>query len=124
MVDFITYVNKNDFTNMKMRLNRHFETIDNLDMKSIKIYYIKMLQNILHGTWGAIHTHFRINRTRKIPLNNSVDLKGNKITKSRSIGPGTSVTTTPYTNGNVNLINFIYVLLICQNKWHLTIFGT
>jgi len=104
VVDFITYVNKNNFTNMKMKLDRHFETIDDLDMKSIKIYYIKMLQNILQGTWGAIHTHFRMNRTRKIPMNNSVDLKGNKITKSRSIGPGTSVTSNsaPYSNTNVN----------------------
>jgi hypothetical protein len=99
VVDFITYVNKNNFTNMKMKIDRHFETIDDLDMKSIKIYYIKMLQNILQGTWGAIYNNFRIMRSRKIPLNNSVDLKGNKITKSRSIGPGTSVTAS-YSNAN------------------------
>ena len=91
VVDFITYVNKNSFTNLKMKLDRHFETIDDLDMKSIKIYYIKMLQNILQGTWGAIYTHFRSKRTRKIQLNNSVDLKGNKISKSRSVGPGSIV---------------------------------
>ena len=104
VVDFITYVNKNNFTNMKMKLDRHFETIDDLDMKSIKIYYIKMLQNILQGTWGAIYNNFRIMRNRKIPLNNSVDLKGNKITKSRSIGPGTSETSYSNVNAGSNLI--------------------
>jgi hypothetical protein len=104
VVDFITYVNKNNFTIMKMKLDRHFETIDDLDMKSIKIYYIKMLQNILQGTWGAIYTHFRAIRNRKIPLNNSVDLKGNKITKSRSIGPGTSETSYSNVNAGSNLI--------------------
>jgi len=94
VVDFITYVNNNNFASSKMRLSRHFETIDEINMTSIKIYYIKILQNILLGTWGAVFMHFKSNRVPRILSNDSVDTKGNKIasvnniSKVRSIGPG------------------------------------
>ena len=91
VIDFIIYVVQNNFTNSKMRLNRHFETIDDIDMKIIKTYYIKLLQNILEGTWGAIYTYFKSVRAQRISNNFKVDSKGNKIEKTRSIGPGVSV---------------------------------
>ena len=91
VTDFIIYVLKNNFTNTKMRLHRHFETINDVDMKNIKTYYIKLLQNILEGTWGAIYTHFRSIRSCRINTNSKIDAKGNKIEKTRSIGPGVSV---------------------------------
>ena len=92
VVGFITYVNKNNFANNKMRLVRHFESLDDVNMTNIKIYYIKLLQNILQGTWGAVYLNFKTNRVPRIVSNESVDVKGNKIAKSKSIGPGVNST--------------------------------
>jgi hypothetical protein len=88
VVEFISYVIKNNYCSTKVRLNRHFETLDDVNMKNIKIYYVKMLQNILNGTWGAIYTYFMHARKARILNNNTVDAKGNKITKVKSVGPG------------------------------------
>ena len=88
IAEFITFVNKNNYANLRMKLIRHFETLDDVNMTNIKLYYIKMLQNILQGTWGAVYMNFKIMRKQKILNNTTVDLNGNKITKSHSIGPG------------------------------------
>ena len=86
--EFITYVVKNTFAKTKMRLDRYFENLDDINMKNIKIYYIQLLQNILGGTWGEIYTYFKHSRKPRISNNDTIDPKGNKITKSRSLGPG------------------------------------
>ena len=101
VVEFITFVNKNNFSNSKMKLLRYFESIDDINMTNIKIYYIKLLQNIMSGTWGAVYNNFRISRKTRIPLNNTIDPKGNKIKKSSSIGPGIN-TNTNHTLNNLN----------------------
>lgn len=98
VVEFISYVVKNNLSTSKMFLNRHFDTLNDVNMKNIKIYYIKLLQNILNGTWGAIYMHFRQNRTPRIFENDKVDPKGNKIKKIRSVGPGISVSSSNNTN--------------------------
>jgi hypothetical protein len=89
VASFITFVNKNNFANSKMKLTRHFESINELNMKNIKIYYIKLLQNIMQGTWSAIYLHFKSLKIRRIPHNDSVDIKGNKIlrTQTQSVDP-------------------------------------
>jgi hypothetical protein len=84
VASFITFVNKNNFANSKMKLTRHFESINELNMKNIKIYYIKLLQNIMQGTWSAIYLHFKSLKVRRIPHNDSVDIKGNKIVRTTS----------------------------------------
>ena len=69
----------------------NFETLDDLTMKNIKLYYLKLLKNIKGGTWGAIVTHLKINRIQRILPNHYVDAKGNRIPqKSVSIGSSLS----------------------------------
>jgi hypothetical protein len=94
VVDFITYINKNNYANNKMRIDRHFEDLDSINMKNIKIYYVNMLKNIKPTEWQSIHRYFKEHRQPRILENNSVDTKGNKIQKIRSLGPGVS----SYTN--------------------------
>jgi hypothetical protein len=91
VVEFISYVNKNNMSNSKMILGRHFESFNDVNMKSIKIYYIKLLQNIVPACWDTIYKHFMRIRLPRIVTNESVDTKGNKIIKSRSVGPGSTV---------------------------------
>ena len=94
IVEFISHVNKNKYSESKMRLNRFFETIDDINMKNIKMYYIKMLQNIIDGAWCAVFTQSKFSRQKRLRQNDSIDPKGNRIVKSRSIGPGSTLTTT------------------------------
>jgi len=92
VVDFISYVAiKNNFINAKMLIYLNFETLDDLTMKNIKLYYLKLLKNIKGGTWGAIVTYLKINRTQRILPNHYMDAKGNRIPqKSMSIGSSLS----------------------------------
>jgi hypothetical protein len=85
VVDFITYVISNNCGTSKIRLDRHFETLDNINMKNIKIYYVFLLQNILKDKWEMIFTHFKFNRRPRILDNTNIDPKGNKITKTKSL---------------------------------------
>jgi hypothetical protein len=92
ITDFITYINRNGFTNSKMIIQRHFEIIDDINMKNIKVYYIKLLQNINAAKWAEIYNHFTKTRASKIPINNRIDAQGNRIIKKNiSIGPGVNV---------------------------------
>uniref|UniRef100_A0A6C0IDR6 Uncharacterized protein n=1 Tax=viral metagenome TaxID=1070528 RepID=A0A6C0IDR6_9ZZZZ len=92
VVEFITYINSNNFSNNKMNLNRHFETLDDVNMKNIKFYYIKLLQNIELEKWSSIYSTFIRLRKPHILNNDTVDANGHKLTKSKSIGPGISKT--------------------------------
>jgi hypothetical protein len=91
IVEFITYIHKNGYSSSKMRLNRFFESVDDINMKNIKIYYIKLLQNINLGSWATIYLNRKINRQKRIRQNDGIDPKGNKIFKTKSIGPGVNV---------------------------------
>jgi hypothetical protein len=107
VANFIIYILKCDFASPKMRLERHFESLDDLNMKNIKMYYLKLLQNILPDKWDTICVRSKITRQLRIPLNETVDNKGNKIVKARSVGPGIPSTmvhssTTVFSNSNNN----------------------
>lgn len=90
IVDFISFVNANNYISNKWKLEYHFETLENINMTNIKIYYIRLLQNILKGTWGATYLHFKTIRRPKIVDNNKIDANGNKLRKIQSVGPGSS----------------------------------
>ena len=86
--EFIMYVIKNNMAKSKMSLARYFESLDDINMKNIKIYYIKLLQNIVKEHWPTIYNYFTMLRKPRIVSNETVDAKGNKISKTTSIGPG------------------------------------
>ena len=88
VIDFIHFIFMNQYANRKMIFERHFETLNDVTMTNIKIYYIKLLQNILPEKWSIIYNHFIQTRQPRIFENTKVDTKGNKIFKSNSIGPG------------------------------------
>jgi hypothetical protein len=92
VVEFITFTNKNNYANKKMILDRHFEDLDSINMKNIKVYYVEMLRNINQLNWQAIYTNFQQSRRPRVLENQNIDAKGNRIYKSRSLGPGVSST--------------------------------
>ena len=89
VVNFIYYVQKMKFVNSKVKLERYFETMNDINMTNIKLYYLHVLKNILSGTWGAIYLEFKNKRVKRIKSNDTIDMKGNIIKKVASIGPGT-----------------------------------
>ena len=93
VVRFVSYVNKNNYSNNKMALGRHFDTLEDINMKNIKVYYVQLLQNVTN--WDTIYNHFIGERKPIIQTNNKIDAKGNKISVSQEVSgtAGVYVTT-------------------------------
>jgi len=104
VVVFINYIYNNNYATNRMILNRHFENLDDINMKNIKQYYVTLLQNILTEKWPEIYSNFIQLRKPRILENTNIDTKGNKIIKARSIGPGVSSNKTPDISGGGSLI--------------------
>lgn len=79
VVEFITFVNKNDYTSNRMNLDRHFEDFGSINMKNIKVYYIEILLNIKPANWMSIYETFEHKRRPRILENNAVDTKGTRL---------------------------------------------
>lgn len=92
VVEFVTFVNKNNYANNRMRLERHFEDLNDINMTNIKVYYVEMLRNINPINWQIIYTNFQQNRRPRVLENTNIDTKGNRLHKARSLGPGVSST--------------------------------
>jgi|688.fasta_scaffold06068_18 hypothetical protein len=94
--NFCLYVEKNNLSSRACKFERNFASINDIDMQSIKIYYLKVLKNIVPNKWAQVYNYFTSSRIRKININTTVDLKGNKnkISKINSIGPGVTLSTT------------------------------
>ena len=91
VVKFITYVNEmnNKVIPERFKVENYFESLDDITMKNIKMYYIKLLKNITPTMWERIYTEFKNTRKPQLIENNSVDVKGNKLPfKQNSVGPG------------------------------------
>jgi len=85
---FIKYVTENNMIPANASVNRYFASLDEIDMKTIKLYYLTLLKNIKEDDWLNVYNYFKDNRDKRINANNSIDDKGNKIRKYSSIGPG------------------------------------
>jgi hypothetical protein len=88
IVKFIYYVHKMNFVSPKIKMERYFETLDDINMNDIKLYYLTVLKNITPSTWNTIYEECINKRIKRILPNNTIDVKGNKIRKVASIGPG------------------------------------
>jgi hypothetical protein len=90
LVKFVTYVLQNNLVPANVKIERHFGSLDEIDMKTIKLYYLKLLKNIKEVDWSLVYDHFRENREKRIKPNDYIDNKGIKIKKHTSLGPGAS----------------------------------
>jgi hypothetical protein len=67
-IHFIAYINeKNLFVGETdgVEHSRNFDTIESVNMKNIKLYYLKLLKRISPEHWGTIYSHFQERRKRK-----------------------------------------------------------
>jgi hypothetical protein len=59
-----------------MKIKRNFPSLDEVNMQNIKLYYLKLLKNIVSGTWGAIYITLKQLKTKRILPNDTIDPKG------------------------------------------------
>jgi hypothetical protein len=76
---FVAFANKNNSVANTHKINRVFGSLDDVTMTNIKVYYLRVLKNIIPGMWGSIYVSLYTTRTKRIPENNSVDSKGTPI---------------------------------------------
>ncbi len=81
VIEFIIYVEKNNFIRRAFKIDRRFSSIDDVTMQNIKIHYLMVLKNIVPGTWGGVYVHFKTGNMARIEINNTVDLKGEPLRK-------------------------------------------
>ena len=64
VIKFIMYINKLDkAVKSRYKLSRNFETISDITMQNLKLYYLTLLQNISENKWAEIYNYFIANRT-------------------------------------------------------------
>jgi hypothetical protein len=90
VVRFIILVQNNNYTPLRFKIERSFASLDDIDMKNIKLYYLNLLKNIIPGLWGSIYLTLKNSREKRILPNNTINSKGNKIAKINSLGPGST----------------------------------
>ena len=66
IVKFIIYINERGYYTNAARLavDRYFDDITNINMTSIKIYYLTLLRNIKPETWGEIYAKMKEERKK------------------------------------------------------------
>jgi len=82
-------------------LNERFRSIADINMSSIKLYYIDLLESLVVTSpqlWARIYNHLNLKKQRRIESNTQVDLKGVAIRKSASLG-ASSVIQQPVISG-------------------------
>lgn len=84
--EFITYMQQNNLIPARYQVERYFETLNEFDMRKIKMYYLTLLQTLPEDKWEQVSHAMRLRRKVRLPFNETVDNKGNTITKSASVG--------------------------------------
>lgn len=85
IVEFILLVEKSNYCMNSMKIKRNFPSLDEVTMQNIKLYYLKLLKNIVKGTWGSVYMTLKHNKTKRILPNHHIDPKGVSIKKSTSV---------------------------------------
>ena len=98
--EFAMYVERNNYVKTAAKFSRNFASVSDINMKSIKLYYLKALKNIIPESWNSVYTSFQLGRKKRIASNTAIDPSGNKILKTRSLGPTSTTFTNVTTNGS------------------------
>jgi hypothetical protein len=83
--EFSLYVEKYDYVKTAAKFYRNFANVSDINMESIKLYYLKTLKNIKPEAWTSVYTAFGLGKKRRIIPNTAIDPAGKKIIKTRSV---------------------------------------
>jgi hypothetical protein len=90
-VRFIAYAEENSYVGARHMTSRRFAEMSDVTMTNVKLHYINTVINIIPGCWGGICVGLRASRMPKLVPNASLDKTGTRLSKSHSIGPGSTV---------------------------------
>ena len=90
-VRFIAYAESNSYVGVRHTISRRFAELSEVTMTNVKMHYVNTVINIIPGCWGGICIGLRITRKPKLVSNTSLDKMGTRLSKSHSIGPGSTV---------------------------------
>ena len=68
VVAFIQLVEKNNYIPSNCKVARNFASLDDVNMLNIKLHYLKVLKNIMDGTWGAVSMQCKQQKQKVIRL--------------------------------------------------------
>jgi hypothetical protein len=91
---FIMHIEEFQLAKSSARFSRNFMNANDITMQTIKMHYLKVLKSIVPDRWPQIFNFFKETRMQKIKHNNTIDPKGNKITKTtslESVKPGSAI---------------------------------
>lgn len=97
IIGFIEFMEKHNYIGGSNKMERVFSSLEDINMKNIKLYYLRLLKSISQETWPFVYDALQEKRTKRIVPNEAIDNKGNKIIKSVSLGPGVVVETSTST---------------------------
>lgn len=103
IIDFVIYINSNLSLPGEMQLRRYFHSIETISMLNIKHYYTRLFSHISESVWGTVYSHFQTVRIPKIESNDSIDNKGNKIVKMKSLGGSVHDIAATTVTGNIGV---------------------
>ena len=84
--EFIYYVESNNYNKTSSKFDRNFASVNDIDMKSIKLYYLKILKNIIPSFWNKIYDNFILVRTKRVKFNHTnVGKTGEPISRTNSV---------------------------------------
>lgn len=67
-IKFVMYLNENNLLNNesdKIEHIRNFPSIESINMKNIKLYYLKLLKRIDNDCWNRVYNHLKTTRVKK-----------------------------------------------------------
>ena len=84
--EFIYYIESNNYNKTSSKFDRNFASVYDIDMKSIKLYYLKILKNIIPSFWSEIYKNFILVRTKRVKFNHTnVGKTGEAISRTNSV---------------------------------------
>lgn len=84
IIRFIEYIDKTTYVDEMYRINAYFNTISDISIDSIKMYYLDVLKhmNVSAKRWSKIHRHFI---STQLPMFSAPLPKSNELRKFRSV---------------------------------------
>lgn len=88
IIEFINVLLDRGFIPRQHTIERQFAGLEDVTIINIKLYYLRLLKNLDPAVWPALSAHLHLIRRQKIAENGAVDVKGHRLVKSVSLGPG------------------------------------